>query len=144
MSAAVGSVAKMRPSHDLAPGLLRPERASGRVGRISGWRLRRSVEKRIEVERILEWRRLAPGGSPLWVVPDSELEATINRLAASSRARTVELTYYLAEFERRQRRQLNERLAEADRKMVVLTRAVLTLTGVSLALTVVGTVALFI
>jgi hypothetical protein len=122
--------------------LVRPERAHGLVGRISRSRLRRNVEKRIEVERILEWRRLAPSGSPLWVLPDSELEAVINRLAASSRARTVELTYYLAEFERRQRRQLNERLAEANRKMVVLTQAVLVLTGVSVALAALGTVTL--
>jgi hypothetical protein len=87
-------------------------------------------------------RRVALGGSPLWVLPDSELEATINRLAALSRARTVELTYYLAEFERRQRRRLSERLAEANRKMVVLTQAVVVLTGVSVALAAIGTVAL--
>lgn len=142
MSVPGGSLATMRSTDDLAPGLLRPDGASGLVGRIGRSRLRRSVEKRFEEERILEWRRLAPGGSPLWVLPDSELEATINRLAASSRARTVELTYYLAEFERRQRRQLNEQLAEANRKTVLLTQAVLVLTLVLVVLTVVGTVTL--
>jgi hypothetical protein len=66
----------------------------------------------------------------------------INRLAASSRARTVELTYYLAEFDRRQQRRLNERLAEANRQLVFLTRAVLALTGILVVLTIVSMIAI--
>jgi hypothetical protein len=104
--------------------------------------LMRKVERRIEIDRILEWRRLAPAGGPLWILPDADLDATINRLAESSRARTVELTYYLAEFDRRQRRRLNEQLAESNRKMILLTRAVVALTGVLVVLTIVSTIAI--
>jgi hypothetical protein len=46
------------------------------------------------VEATRAWRDSAL----LWILPHSELEATIDRMASSSRARTVELTYYLAEF----------------------------------------------
>lgn len=130
------------PPNDLAPGLIRPGPPRGLLGRLSHWLLLRKVERQIEVDRILEWRRLAPAGSPLWVMPDTDLEATINRLAASSRARTVELTYYLAEFDRRQRRRLNEQLAESNRKMIILTRAIVALTAVLVVLTIVSTIAI--
>ena len=126
---------------ELAPGLLW-HASQGIFGRLGDWSFRRAVKQRIELDSVLEWRRLAPGGVPLWVVPDADLEATIDRLAASSRARTVELTYYLAEFDRRQRRRLNSEIADANRQMVVLTRAVVALTGTLLVLTVVSTVAL--
>jgi hypothetical protein len=126
---------------DLAPGLLQAEAPPGLLGRLSKSMLERKIERRVEVDRILEWRRLAPGGSPLWILPDSDLEAMINELAPSSRARTVELTYFLDEFDRRQRRRLNEQLADANRKMVLLTRAVLAFTGVLVILAILSTVA---
>jgi hypothetical protein len=132
----------MASESDLAPGLVRPDSSRGLLARFDTWRLARQIRRRIEGDRILEWRRLAPGGTPLWVLPDAELEATINRMAASSRARSVELTYFLAEFDRRQRRRLNEGLADANRKMVLLTRAVVVLTGVSVVLAVVSTIAI--
>jgi hypothetical protein len=126
----------------LAPGLLRPEHRQGLLRRVSDRRQKRNIERQLEAERLLEWRRLAPSGSPLWVLPDVDLEETINRLAASSRARTVELTYYIAEFDRRQQRRLNERLADANRHMMVLTRAVLALTGILVLLTIASTIAI--
>jgi hypothetical protein len=97
--------------------------------------------QRLETERIVEWSRIAPGGSPLWLLPDEDLENIIDHLAASSRARTVEITYYLREYDRRQQRRLNETLAEANRRMVNLTRAVVVLTIIVVVLTAVGTVA---
>lgn len=127
---------------ELAPGLIRPEPGTGLRARGHRWVLEWAVGTWIEADRIREWRRLAPGGTPLWIVPDIELEATIDRLAASSRARTVELTYLLEEFDRRQRRKLNEELAFANQKMVRLTQVVVALTGVLVVLTVVGTIAL--
>jgi len=91
-----------------------------------------------------EWRRIAPGGSPLWVLPDADLEAMIDRLAASSRARTVEITYYLAEYDRRQQRRMNEEVARANAQMVKLTRAVVWLTGIVVVLTAVSTAAVIL
>jgi len=124
----------------MAPGLLRASSSSGPLGRLESWVLDKILRRVVEVVQILEWRRLAPGGSPLWVIPDRDLEVTIDRLASSSRARTVELTYYLAEFERRERRRLNEQLAQANRQMVLLTRVVLVLTAVLVLLGILSTI----
>jgi CHASE3 domain sensor protein len=99
--------------------------------------------QRLEAERVLEWRRIAPGGAPLWLLPDEDLEHVIDQLAASSRARTVEITYYLREYDRRQQRRMNEALAEANRSMVNLTRAVVVLTLIVVVLTAASTVAIF-
>ncbi len=127
------------PDDGLAPGLLASESAPG----FRSWWSRRfatTLHRDLLAQRqIEEWRRIAPGGSPLWMLPDAELEAMIDRLAASSRARTVEITYYLAEYDRRQQRRMNEEVARANAQMVRLTRAVAWLTGIVVVLTAVST-----
>src|SRR4051794_19421066 len=112
----------------VAPGLL----TTG-SGKWPGQRLRdrwteRVLMRRLEMARVVEWQRIAPGGIPLWLLPDEDLEHIIDQLAASSRARTPEITDYLGEYDRRQQRRMNEALAEANRRMVKLTQAVVVLT----------------
>jgi CHASE3 domain sensor protein len=100
----------------------------------------RAIQRHLDEGRAAEWRRIAPGGTPLWVLPDQDLERIIDKLAASSRARTVEITYYMAEYDRRQTRRLNEAVAESNRSMVRLTRAIVALTAVVMVLTAVTVV----
>src|SRR4051794_29157584 len=95
-----------------------------------------AVERRLQQERAVEWQRIAPGGVPIWVLPDQDLERIISQMAASKHARSVEITYYMEEYNRREQRRLNESMARANRQMVRLTWAVvvLTLAAVALAL----------
>jgi hypothetical protein len=116
--------------------------ASGRWPweRLAAWWTERSLTRRIEAERVLEWRRIAPGGTPIWVLPDEVLESRIDQLAASSRARTVEITYYLEERARRQQGRMNEVVAEANTNMVRLTKVIVVMTALVLVLAAVTTI----
>jgi CHASE3 domain sensor protein len=91
----------------------------------------RRLQQRLAEEHELAWRRIAPDGTPLWLLPDDDLERWINEMAAGSQARAVKITYLLDELARREQGELNASLAAANRSMVRLTWAVVVLSVIS-------------
>lgn len=98
---------------------------------LRGRRVERQVQERLAEEHALAWSRIAPGGTPLWLLPDEDLEGILNELAPTSKARTVEITYLLDELNRRGQAKLKASMERATRHMVWLTWAAIILAAIS-------------
>jgi hypothetical protein len=75
---------------------------------------------------------------PIWVMPDEDLERAIDRMASTSQARGDAIGYYIAEFDRRNQRKLNERLVEMTQRLTTLTWVMAVLAAVSTAAVIMG------
>ena len=75
---------------------------------------------------------------PIWMMPDEDLERAIDAMASTSKARGDAIGYYIAEFDRRNQRKLNERLVELTQRLTALTWVIAVLAVVSTVAVIVG------
>lgn len=76
--------------------------------------------------------------TPLWMMPEEDLRAAIDRMASSSQARSDAIGYYLDELDRRVQHRLNATMLDLNRTGVRLSWFAAIFSGLGIALTAIA------